>query len=247
VVKWSCAETHFAALAASARLLGDLGRRRLPVAAPISALTGQDRITVEGPTGPLSIAVQPELIGDWLDVTDDSAVRAAGACLAQLHQELPAYTDDRLPTTPRVEVSRQAIERWLTGQDRGLAPAASSRLSQLLLELPDIDHEPQLVHNDYRAANILTSGSTVVGVLDFDELAVGQPVGDLAYASVYLSTLFTNWRPTPSAVQQQLRAGYESVRSLTLAEGLWYEVLVLWLAIQAIPGKVDPYGWAVAL
>ena len=124
---------------------------------------------------------------------------------------------------------------------------ASSRLSELLAGLPEINHEPQLVHNDYRAANILTSGSTIVGVLDFDELSVGQPVGDLAYASVYLSTLFTDWRPTPTAVRQQLRAGYESVRALTLAEGRWYDALVLWLAIQAIPGEVDPGGWGAAL
>ena len=77
--------------------------------------------------------------------------------------------------------------------------------------------------------------STIVGVLDFDEVSVRQPVGDLAYASVYLSTLFTDWRPTPVAVRHQLRAGSESVRAHTPAEGRWYDALVLWLAIQAIP------------
>jgi homoserine kinase type II len=247
VMKWSRAESRFAALTASARLLSHLGRRGLPVATPIPALTGQDRITVDGPLVPLSVAVQPELSGDWLDVADGVAVRAAGACLARLHEELRAYHDERLPTTSRINVSMDAIQRWLADGDSDLAPGASSRLGRLAVGLPDLDREPQLVHHDYRAANILTSASTIVGVLDFDEVAVGQPVGDLAHASVYLATLFTSWGPTPTAARQQLRAGYESVRALTPAEGRWYDALVLWLAIQAIPGKVDPGAWAAAL
>ena len=103
-MKWSLAESSFAALAASSLALGHLGRRGLPIAAPIPTLTNQVRVTVEGPAGPLSIMVQPELSGDWLDVTDEAAVRAAGACLAQLHRELRDYTDQRLPTTSRIEV-----------------------------------------------------------------------------------------------------------------------------------------------
>ena len=247
VVKWSRVETRFAALTASARVLAHLGRRGLPVAAPLPTLTGEDRATLEGPSGPLSVMVQPELSGQWLDVSDGAAVHAAGACPARLHAGLRDHTDVRLLRTSRIEVSQQAVQGWLDHGDRGLAPGASSRLRQLLAGLPDLDREPQLVHHDYRAANILTSGSEVVGVLDFDELAVGQPVGDLAHASVYLGTLFTDWRPTAVVARRQLRAGYESVRALTAAERRWYEALVLWFGIRAVPDEADPHGWAAAL
>lgn len=247
VVKWSAAADRFEALAATADLLSHLGRRGFPIAAPIPTSLGQDRLTVDGPIGPLSIVVQPEVNGDWLDPTDDAAVRAAGAALAQLHLELAGYADQRLTTKPRIEVSTQGIQRWLTDGDRGLAPGASTRLRQLLSELPDLDHEPQLVHGDFRAANILTRGSAIVGVLDFDEVASGQPVGDLAFSSVYLSTLFTDWGPTPAAVRQQFRAGYESVRALSPSEVRWCDAMVLWLGIQAIPGEDDPAGWASAV
>lgn len=222
VVKLCRAEGRFAALAASMRVLDHLGRRGLPVPAPVPSLSGQVRITVEGPMGPLSLAVQPDVSGDWLDVADGAAVRAAGACLARLHEELRDQTDVRLPSTSRIEVSPEAVQRWL--------PSAG---------LPDLDRAEQLVHNDFRAANILTRGSVIVGVLDFDELAVGQPVGDLAYASVYLGTLFTDWRATPTSVRQQLRAGYETVRTLTPAEGLWYDALVCCLS-QVLGSDASP-------
>jgi aminoglycoside phosphotransferase (APT) family kinase protein len=103
------------------------------------------------------------------------------------------------------------------------------------------------VHNDFRAANILTRRSRVVAVLDFDEVAWTHPVADLAKAGVYLGTRFRDWRPTPAAARAELRAGYESVRPLEPVERRWFDVLVLWYGICAVPGPVDPAGWAEAL
>jgi Ser/Thr protein kinase RdoA (MazF antagonist) len=74
-----------------------------------------------------------------------------------------------------------------------------------------------------------------------------HPVSDLAKANVYLGTRFRNWRPTPSPVREQLRAGYESVRPLTPLESRWLEALTLWQAILAIPHSHDPAAWARAL
>ncbi|GAA1530765.1 phosphotransferase [Kribbella lupini] len=201
VVKWSRAQALFGQLEASARLLRVLDERGVSVAAPLQSTDGRERVVIDGPLGDLSVAVLPEITGDWLDITDEDAVHAAGVCLAELHNALSGYEDDRLPTTnPRSE----------TG-------------------LPPLDDDPkQLVHNDFRAANILTQGSKIVGVLDFDEIAWGHRVEDLAYASVYLATRFTGWGPTPPAVRQTLRAGYESVRPLSPAEDERYDDLVRW-------------------
>lgn len=246
VVKLSRAVDRFPALAASARVLTHLGERALPVAAPLRSRDGRARVVVEGPAGPLSAIVQPELGGSWLDVSDDAAVRAAGACLARIHQELRGWDDPRIPTVSRVPVSTKT-HGWSVPHHRAVDPATSARLSRLVAALPDLESEPQPVHQDYRAANVLTHASAVVGVLDFDEIVVGHPVGDLALASVYLSTRFTDWSPTPGPVREQLRAGYESVRPLAPTERLWYDALVLWLGIRAVPGAEDPYGWADAL
>jgi Ser/Thr protein kinase RdoA (MazF antagonist) len=202
VVKWSRAQEQFGRLEASARLLRVLDERGVPVAAPATAVDGRERVVIDGPVGKLSVAVLPEISGDWLDIEDEEAVRAAGACLAELHNALAGYDDERLPTSdPRVQLPAELLPR---------------------------DDEKQLVHNDFRAANVLTQGSKVVGVLDFDEITRGHRVEDLAHAAVYLATRFTDWGPTPPAVRRTLRAGYESVRQLSPAEDECYQALVDW-------------------
>ena len=52
----------------------------------------------------------------------------------------------------------------------------------LLARASDLDDQTQLVHNDFRAANILTRNSRTTGVLDFDDVAIDHRVSDLAKA-----------------------------------------------------------------
>lgn len=247
VVKWSRAEDQFERLDAAAQLLTWLDGQGLPVAAPLSTPHGPDRVLLAGPLGALSVVVLPELDGDWLDITDETAVRAAGAALAQLHTAMRGYVDNRFRRDNAGTPLTDRVARWLTDGDRGLAPAASSRLRGLLADLPPLDDRLQLVHRDFRSANILTRASSVVGVLDFDEVSWDHPLMDLAQASVYLGTRFTDWRPTPVAVRQQLCEGYDTICPLPAADRRWFDALALWTAITAIPGSLDPQGWAEAL
>lgn len=244
VVKWSRARERFEDLAASTGLVRRLAARGVPVAPPLATLGGVDRALLDGPAGTLSVAVLPEVTGEWLDVGDLGAVHAAGACLARLHRALGV---DRPPPRPGFLAPGPRVREWLAGADPGHAPAASARLAELLDAAPDLDDEPQWVHDDFRAANVLTRGSSIAAVLDFDEVRVGNRVGDLAKACVYLGTRFTDWRPTPAAARRALRAGYESVRPLGPAESRWLEVLVLWQGIAAVPGPGDRAGWGAAL
>jgi Ser/Thr protein kinase RdoA (MazF antagonist) len=142
---------------------------------------------------------------------------------------------------------RQRIEKWLELEDVGMAPTASARLRNQIVSLPQIDSEPQLIHNDYRASNVLTAGSEILAVIDFDGVAWDYCINDLANAFVFLSTRFTNWQPTPTSVRDTLLEGYQSVRSLTRLEHQWLQALVLWRGIKAIPAGDDPAGWANAL
>jgi homoserine kinase type II len=250
VAKWSRAQDHFVRFAATADLVHALHRQGVPVAPPLASVDGQYRVII----GSLSMTVQPEVDGELLDTTDDTAVRRAGACLARLHSALATQRDSRLTESARHRGGsldlRRRIGTWLQGlqhEDNGMAPAASARLSDQLASLPQIDSEPQLIHNDYRASNILTSGSGITAVLDFDEVALDYCVSDLANAFVLLRTRFTNWQPTPASVRDALLDGYQSVRSLTRLEHRWLHALVLLRGIQAIPPGDDPAGWARAL
>lgn len=245
VVKWSRAAERFEKLAATTRLLARLAAQGLPVAAPLATLGGRDRPVLDGPLGALSMVVLPELDGTWLDVGDPAAVHAAGASLADLHAALGSSGDAvRLPAPSRILSER--VSDWVAGAGGDHLSGATERLGALLPGLPELDHEVQLVHNDFRAANILTRGSTVVGVLDFDEVVVDHCVSDLAKASVYLATRFTDWRPSTPAVRRTFREGYESRRPLSREEACWLDALVLWQGIQAVR-VVDGTGWANAL
>jgi homoserine kinase type II len=175
VAKWSRAQDHFVRFAATADLVHALHRQGVPVAPPLASVDGQYRVII----GSLSMTVQPEVDGELLDTTDDTAVRRAGACLARLHSALATQRDSRLTESARHRGGsldlRRRIGTWLQGlqhEDNGMAPAASARLCDQLASLPQIDNEPQLIHNDYRASNILTSGSGITAVLDFDEVAL---------------------------------------------------------------------------
>ncbi|WP_114855903.1 phosphotransferase enzyme family protein [Brachybacterium sp. YJGR34] len=266
VVKWSRAVPSFPTLEASTRLLAHLAAQGIPVAAPLPSRSGEVRTVLDGPRGPLSVAVLPEVSGDWLDVADLAAVHDTGAVLARLHAALagappelraaltpsaPGPTAPPGPTSaPAPAARRPAAEdpsahlsavlgRWLAESDPGRAPAASRRLSALLAEAPRLRAPAQLVHHDIRAANILIRDSRVVAVLDLDEVEPAVRVDDLARASTYLATLFRDWGPTPAAARGALRAGYETVAPLDQEEAAWLEILTLWYGIIAFPAHAE--------
>lgn len=245
IVKLSCAQERFAHLAATTRLITGLASQGIPVAAPLPDRDGRVRLETEGPSAPLSLAVLPEVAGVWLDATDLDAVHAAGACLAALHGALAHVEDTTLPTTaPRPLPAR--ISTWLADHDPGRAPEASAHLSALLADLPALEEPPQLIHGDYRAANLLVKDGLIAAVLDFDEVRTDHRIVDLAQASIYLATLFRDWGPTPAPARAALRSGYESVRPLSPLEADWLEALTLWMGIAAIPPG-DDGRWAAAV
>lgn len=245
VVKWSREARLFARLEATTWLITHLAGQGIPVAAPVPARDEAVRVVADGPVGPLSIAVLPEIAGTWLDVSDLEAVRTVGACLARMHEilgglELPAL-EGQPPRPPR-----ERVRTWLEDHDHGRAPSASARLAATLEDLPDLVDTPQLVHGDVRAANLLMQGGQVTAVLDLDEVRVDHRVAELAQASVLLGTLFRDWRPTPAPARRALREGYEQVRLLGETESAWLEALTLWIGLASIPAE-DAAPWIAAV
>lgn len=248
VVKACHHQPAFERLAAIAGIVSRLGAAGLPVAPPIGTPDGVARPVLAGPS-PLSVIVQPEVGGQLLDTTDPAAVFASGAMLARLHEALSDVDDAGLPRGSRgTEVDLRArLSTPTPAHAAERAPGAAARLPSLLAELPDVDRAPQPTHNDYRGANILTTGHAVSAVLDFDELSIDHRVHDLANAVVLLATRFTSWRPSGAPARQALVDGYRSVAALTPVELGWLEACTVCLGLRAIPAGADPDGWADAV
>jgi homoserine kinase type II len=78
--------------------------------------------------------------------------------------------------------------------------------------------DDQLVHNDFRSANILHDGTNITAVLDFEEVTYRTRVADLAKATVLLGTRYRNWGPTSQLVRDAFVAAYRERSPLTGAE-----------------------------
>ncbi len=110
-------------------------------------------------------------------------------------------------------------------------PAQVTEAGQMLAMLHDamaayphrIDDGPptrhgQLVHNDFRSANILHDGTSITAVLDFEEVTYRSRVADLAKATVLLGTRYRDWAPTSQLVREAFVAAYRDRSPLTSAE-----------------------------
>ncbi|KQP54497.1 phosphotransferase [Agreia sp. Leaf283] len=246
LAKWSVLPERFRRLSALAHLTAWLGERGLPVSEPVPSVDG--RVQVEDGNG-TSISLQRQISGQLLDVTDRDQVRAAGAALATLHAALARYPGTKevseLADPPKPLAAR--ITGWLESDHSGaLSSSAREKVISLVASAPSDHLAAQLVHGDFRAANLLCSGRQVAAVLDFEEARIDFPIMELAQSAVMLGTLFRDWGPVPAHVHAWLLDGYESERPLTAAEREWWNVLVLWFSFVLVPPGQDPTGWGPA-
>jgi homoserine kinase type II len=241
LAKWSVAPERFPRLAETARLTSWLDRRGLPVSAPVPARDGRLQVEVDG----VSMGLQRVIEGDLLDTADPGQVRAAGAVLARLQDALAAYPDaDRLPAL--AVASKPLTERvtgWLDARAEHLPAAARDALRGLVAGAPPDRLSRQLVHFDFRSANILCAGAEVTAVIDFEEARHDHPLVELARSAVLLGTRYHNWGPVSAEVRTEFLAGYQATRPLTPAEAGWLDILLLWQALAMVPPGDDPTGW----
>ncbi len=241
LAKWSIARHRFARLAALAELTGRLDEHGLPVSAPIPAQDHRRQVEVDG----VSLGVQRQLRGEWLDVADPGQVAAAGAMLARLHEALAAYDSAKIPElAPPDRPLPDRIGDWLGHDHPHLPSGALAALERQVNELPAPGRPAQLVHGDFRAANLLMNDRDVAAVLDFEDAAIEHRIVELARSAVLLGTRFHDWGPVTPQVRETFLEGYRSVCRLTDAELSWWGPLVLWFSLAMVPPGDDPTGWA---
>lgn len=240
--------TH-ARLLAAGELVGWLAQQGLPVSAPLIATTGSVQILCDQ----LSLSVQRVIGGALLDPTDLNQAQSAGAILAQLHQALASYPQATALATPTpITPLAVLMNDWRQQKRASLTDpdliAGSTILLQRTEQLATTTLATQLVHGDYRAANILWQDGRIAAVLDFEEVRWGYRVNDLAWAAVHLGTRYHDWGPVTSEVHQTFLRGYKAVEPLTAAEEAWLPLLLAWhtinLTSMAVGQPTYPIGMA---
>ncbi|MEU8331022.1 phosphotransferase [Micromonospora sp. NPDC048839] len=246
LAKWSVVPDRFPRLAAIARLTSWLDDQGLPVSAPVPARDG--RLQVEA--GHVSIGLQRVIAGELLDTADPAQVWAAGALLSRLQEALAAcpHPDPDAASTYSVPATPLAarVLGWLDTYAEQVPATARDTLRALVATAPADPLPRQLLHSDFRAANILCAGTEIVAVLDFEEARADHRVVEAARSAVLLGTRYHDWGPVPVAVHAQFRAGYESVRRLSPVEAAWWDIVVLWQTLAFVPPGADPTGWGAS-
>ncbi|WBB55659.1 phosphotransferase [Verrucosispora sp. WMMD573] len=241
LAKWSVLPERFSRLAEVARLTRWLDGRDMPVSAPIPARDGRLQMEVDG----VSMRLQHVIEGDLLDTADPAQVRAAGVILARLQDALAAYPHAERIHEPAAasQPLTQRVTDWLDTHAEHLPATARDTLCRQIASAPPDRLPRQLVHFDFRSANILCAHGEITAVLDFEEARHDHRLVELARATVLLGTRYHNWGPVPAEVRTQFLAGYQAVRPLTPAEAGWLDILLLWQALTMVPPDKDPTGW----
>ncbi len=241
LAKWSVVRERFPRLLEIARLTRWLDGEGLPISAPVPALDGRLQVEADG----VSMCLQRQVQGNLLDTADLDQVRAAGAVLARLQDALAAYPDaDRVAAlggAPKPLSAR--VTNWLESSAEHVPATARDTLRRLVTDAPRAQLPTQLLHHDFRSANVLCAGAKVAAVIDFEETRLDHRVVELARSAVMLGTRFRNWGPVSAKVRTGFLAGYQSVRELTPVEAGWWGILLLWQALATVPPGDDPTGW----
>lgn len=210
---------------AIAELLSWLDGRGIPVSPPMRASDGALQIEYEH----LSVGVQRVVPGELLEAADPTQVRLAGEVLARLHRALadyPAAAD--LSPNDRPD-SHTEFAGWLQSSDI----ADTEPIERQLDALDKIDS--QLIHRDYRSANILTDAGKIVAVLDFEEVQPMPAVADAAHAAVLLGCRYHDWQPMPVPTEIAFLQSYVRAAGLDADERNWLRLFQLRYAIDAGP------------
>ncbi len=128
----------------------------------------------------------PKVICDLEHKPDIPVCRNAGRVLGHLH----AVTSDFRPMHPPVRHVDDELSKFLAQKDAILAVFDGGEVfveaaEKVMADLGKFAREQRLVHNDFRAQNlILREDGEIAAVLDFDWACMGEPLKDLAHALV---------------------------------------------------------------
>lgn len=235
-----------ASIAWEFQIISELADRSWPVA---SAVAGPEDIGHE------TWALLRRLPGRQMRTTTRTS-HQRGQLLARLHDELFGIDVAQRPDWQRHDVAALAILEELDEAADAISERWRDRASELIPAITDFAYRTadalsaldlstlpsSAVHGDLMPWNILTTGGTVSGVLDFEKAHVDLHATDLAFAT---------WG---GRYESDVLAGYLSARALpsvdpsvlrTLWAGTCLAALHRHLSMRRLGRTAGGLGWAV--
>lgn len=202
-------------------------------------------LTVDGKRLVAKIAVDPTLFSRLADV--DSLT-------AWLHEEGLPVAAPIAATDGRIRVERDGYSLGLYPVVAGelldvddpdqvvIAGRTLAALHQALTAYPrpfaggrPLEGQ-QLVHGDFRSANILQDSAGITAILDLDDASYRGRAAELAQSAVLLGTRYNDWQPTSPATRQAYVSAYNAVSPLTHAQ--WDEF------DRGVTAVCKHFGWS---
>jgi len=162
----------------------------LPVAVPLRDGRGRIAVPWEGHYYRLSPCL-PSADDEVTGLARDLLFHNYGKTIAQMHLALAAFPHDKLEgrvgrtvlESEVFDIGLSIITAYLSGRQ---GASFRAMLVDLELAMRDAfrDLPEQLIHRDCHAENLLSCGSEVTGIVDWDHLVVGPRVLDVAYFAV---------------------------------------------------------------
>ncbi len=162
-----------------------------------------------------------------------------------MHDALAGYSDD-VPGLVAPAPLKTQITGWLGACPEQVPASGRDCLRRLVADTQADPLPVQLVHGDFRSANVLCDEFGVAAVIDFEEARFDHRIVELARSAVMLGTRFRDWGPVSAAVRADFLSGYQSQHCLVPAEARWWDILVLWFSLALIPEGEDATGWGSA-
>jgi aminoglycoside phosphotransferase (APT) family kinase protein len=212
----------------------------LPLPVPVPARVGES-----SPRFPDTWSIARWVDGEPADSAPITSPQSAGLLagfLRALHREAP----DDAPANPGRggPLVRQAFDEWLPVTASSEVAAQARHVWEDAIAAPSWQGPPVWLHGDLHPANVVVSGGTLAGVLDFGELCAGDPATDLAAAWVLL----------PAGTASQFFDAYAKADNATIRRARGWAVLRAFVLIgigmngeQGLPGGKPtwlPAGWS---
>lgn len=212
IVKWSSLPHRFTQLEDAARVVAWLDTRAIPVAAPVEASDGRLLVDVHnGARGQLRSRLPlpgSRFLVGVLPVVEGDLLDVADA----------GHVDDAGRMLATLHDALAAYPGRAGGRRRGA--------------------DAQLLHNDFRSANILHDGTRISAVLDFEEVTCDTRVADIAQSAVLLATRYRDWGPTTGDVRAAYVHAYERHASHRLSPSERQEL------DTRVAALLEHFGWS---